>query len=118
MENMNSWIAEKKATAATQYGRLNVAQRISMQLVLGTALIMAPELAFAGNGAQLFCYIANYFKEIVGGAALVVIMLWAIEHLFGVSKLHDVVIKVGVAAAIVTGAAAFITNSGLSASCG
>jgi hypothetical protein len=80
-------------------------------------MMMAPSLAFAqtsaGTGNQFFCYIANYFKGIVGSCALVVILLWAIEHFFGVAKLHDVVIKVGIGAAIVAGASVIIANSGL-----
>jgi hypothetical protein len=81
-----------------------------------TALIMMPQLAMAqdgGGGAAFFCFIGNYFKGIIGGACLVVIMLWALEHLFGMAKLHDVVIKVGVVAAVVVGAVSIIKASGL-----
>lgn len=79
-----------------------------------------PGMAFAqaaGDGTSMFCYIAQYFKGIVGAAALTVIMMWAIEHIFGVAKLHDVVIKVGVAAGLVILAVTVITNSGLTVSC-
>lgn len=88
-----------------------------------TALVLMPEVALAGmtggsNAAtQFFCYIAQYFKTIVGSAALVAITMWAIEHIFGVSKLHDIVIKVGIAAAIVIGGATLIANSGLTSNC-
>lgn len=87
-------------------------------LVRGVALgavLMTPHLAFAAGegGTDFFCYIAKYFKGIVGGAALVAMLMWAIEHIFGVAKLHDVVIKVGIAAAIVIGATTIIAKSGL-----
>jgi len=84
------------------------------------ALTLMPELAFAQSGAGgggIFCFIAQYFKQIAGGAALVVICLWAIEHFFGVSKIHDMVIKVGIGAAVIVGASAFVANSGLSSNC-
>ena len=81
-------------------------------LALG-AVMMSPQLAFAAGATDFFCYIAEYFKSIVGGAALVALLMWAIEHIFGVAKLHDVVIKVGIAAAIVIGATTIIAKSGL-----
>lgn len=83
-------------------------------------LAALPEVAFALGGASgggIFCWVAQYFKSIVGAAALVAIFLWAIEHIFGVSKLHDIVIKVGVACGIVIAAASLITSSGLTVSC-
>jgi hypothetical protein len=100
------------AGCRTREGR---AKQAGKALIMAS-LMMLPALAFAqdsGSGNQFFCYVAMYFKSIVGGACLVVIMLWAIEHVFGVAKLHDVVIKVGVAAAIVVGGAAMIKGSGL-----
>ena len=86
------------------------------------ALALLPEVAVAaaavtGDTGGLFCWVAKYFKSIVGAAALVAIFLWAIEHIFGVSKLHDIVIKVGVAAGIVIGASTLITQSGLTVGC-
>jgi hypothetical protein len=91
--------------------------KVAMQAVALTAVLMTPELAFAqdstSGGVQFFCYIATYFKSIVGGAALVALLMWAIEHIFGVAKLHDVVIKVGIAAAIVIGASTIIAKSGM-----
>lgn len=83
-------------------------------------LAILPEVAFALGGAGgggIFCWVAQYFKSIVGAAALVAIFLWAIEHIFGVSKLHDIVIKVGVACGIVIAAASLITSSGLTVGC-
>ena len=97
--------------------------------ILNTAVLMAvlavPELAFAqqsstvdpGSGINFFCYIAKYFKAIVGTAALVTIGMWAIEHIFGAAKLHDVVVKVGITSAIVIGATSIITGSSLTTSC-
>lgn len=79
---------------------------------VGTVL-MSPQLASAAGATDFFCYISEYFKGIVGGAALVALLMWAIEHIFGVAKLHDVVIKVGIAAAIVIGATTIIARSGL-----
>lgn len=80
-----------------------------------------PELAFAqatgGNGTNMFCFLAKYFHDIVGAAVLVVIMMWGIEHIFGVAKLHDVVIKVGVVAGMVVLAVTIITQSGLTVTC-
>lgn len=67
--------------------------------------------------SQFFCYIAQYFKYIVGTAALVAILFWAIEHIFGVSRIHDIVIRVGVACAFVIAGATIITNSGLTVNC-
>jgi len=78
------------------------------------AVMMTPQLAFASDdGTAFFCIIAKYFKGIVGGAALVALLMWAIEHIFGVAKLHDVVIKVGIAALIVISATTVITKAGL-----
>ena len=77
------------------------------------AVLMSPQLAFAADGTEFFCAIAKYFKGIVGGAALVALLMWAIEHIFGVAKLHDVVIKVGIAALIVISATTLIAKSGL-----
>jgi hypothetical protein len=78
------------------------------------AVMMTPQLAFAADdGTAFFCIIAKYFKGIVGGAALVALLMWAIEHIFGVAKLHDVVMKVGIAALIVISATTLIAKSGL-----
>ncbi|MBK4736072.1 TrbC/VirB2 family protein [Noviherbaspirillum pedocola] len=89
-----------------------------LALVVMTA--MMPELAFAqtgGNGTNMFCYLAKYFHDIVGAAVLLVIMMWGIEHIFGVAKLHDMVIKVGVVCGIIVLAVTIITQSGLTVTC-
>jgi hypothetical protein len=85
----------------------------AMKTVAVGVVMMTPQLAFAAGATDFFCYISEYFKSIVGGAALVALLMWAIEHIFGVAKLHDVVIKVGIAAAIVIGATTIIAKSGL-----
>lgn len=54
---------------------------------------------------------------IIGSAALVAIFMWALEHIFGIAKLHDMVMKVGVGCGIVIVAAAFIRSSGLVVTC-
>lgn len=77
---------------------------------------LAPDFAFAQattDGTGMLCFIAKYFKGIVGAAALAAIMMWGIEHILGASKLHDIVIKVGVAAGLVIVGATIITTSGL-----
>ena len=91
-----------------------------LNAVTVVALVAIPDVAFAqaySAGAQFFCYIAQYFKYIVGTCALVALIFWAIEHIFGVAKLHDMVLKVGIACAIVAGGATLITNSGLTTNC-
>ncbi|PHV23310.1 hypothetical protein CSQ92_10045 [Janthinobacterium sp. BJB446] len=96
-------------------------QKSCLQTLAAILCVAIPEIALAqaqaGAGANFFCYIAQYFKAIVGTACLVTIVLWALEHIFGVAKLHDVVIKVGVTAAVVIAGSALITNSGLTTSC-
>ena len=73
-----------------------------------------PEAAFAASGMESFlCSVAQNFKAIVGVCALVAIVFWAIEHVFGVSKIHDMVIKIGIACAVIAGAATLINASGL-----
>lgn len=94
--------------------------RAALSGAMFLALVLIPEMAFAqssGQGANFFCYIAQYFKGIVGSAALVAILAWAIEHILGVAKLHDIVVKVGVGCALVIGSATIIANSGLSSGC-
>lgn len=87
----------------------------ALAFVILAALV--PEVAFAqtagGDGTSMFCMMAKYFKTLVGAAALLVIFLWSLEHFFGVAKLHDVVIKVGIGAAVVTLAPMIITQAGL-----
>lgn len=78
--------------------------------------ILVPEVAFAQSttgGLDMFCMMAKHFKTLVGAAALLTIFLWALEHFFGVSKLHDIVIKVGIGSAVVTMAPLIITQAGL-----
>lgn len=105
------------------YSALNPTAKAIFKTLLAFTIVAAPEIALAqsygggGGGSAFFCYIAQYFKQIVGTAALVAITMWAIEHIFGVSKIHDMVIKVGVSAAIVIGGSLLITNSGLTTSC-
>ena len=81
---------------------------------------LCPGSAFAQSytaSAQFFCYIAQYFKYIVGTAAVVAIFFWAIEHIFGVARIHDIVIRVGVACAFVIAGATIITNTGVTVTC-
>jgi hypothetical protein len=90
---------------------LRFAGAASVMLVLpGIALA---QVAGVTDGSGIFCWVAQYFKQIVGGAALVAIFMWAIEHIFGAAKLHDIVIKVGVACGMVIAGAAMVKQSGL-----
>lgn len=108
-------LKEQHATLSAAYQNMSHSGKATMKAVAVGAVLMTPQLAFAQNsgGIEFFCYIAQYFKQIVGGAALVALFMWAIEHIFGVAKLHDVVIKVGIAAAIVAGSATIIAKSGM-----
>lgn len=81
------------------------------------AILMSPQLAFAADGTELLCFIAQYFKTIAGTAALVVIGMWTLEHFFGMAKMHDVVIKVGIGAAFIVSASLLVAKSGLSSGC-
>lgn len=91
------------------------ARSVVLALAITLALCALPEVAFAQevDGTGLFCWVAKYFKQIVGAAALVAIFMWAVEHIFGVSKLHEIVMKVGVACGMVIAGAAMITKSSL-----
>lgn len=84
-----------------------------------TVLFIAtfPSFAMAADGSGMFCWVADYLKQIVGAAALVAIMMWAIEHIFGVAKLHDMVIRVGIACGVVIVGAVLIAKSGLTVNC-
>lgn len=114
MKNIFSKLSAKRTELSAAWDNLSPTKKALCKATVTGALLMTPNLAFAAsNGNQFFCFVANYVKGIVGGCALVVILLWAIEHFFGVSKLHDVVIKVGIGAAIVVGATLIVTNSGL-----
>lgn len=118
MKSMKETVSNGIKTAGKMYGKLTKNQKHVAQTVLAISLIALPEFAFAQNaGGGFFCYIAQYFKQIVGTAALVAITMWAIEHIFGASKLHDIVIKVGVACAMVIAGTVLITSSGLTTSC-
>lgn len=112
-----------KSAAQKFYDASSDNHKALMQTALVMVLVAVPELALAqstvpaGAGSNFFCYIAQYFKAICGTAALVAITMWAIEHIFGAAKLHDVVIKVGISAAIVICGSTLIANSGLSSTC-
>jgi hypothetical protein len=117
MENMFSKMSRsvkaQHAFLSHAYQNMPRSKKTAMHAVaVGAVAMVTPELSLA-SGTDFFCYIAEYFKGIVGGAALVALLMWAIEHIFGVAKLHDVVIKVGIAAAIVIGATTIIAKSGL-----
>lgn len=117
MENMYSKMLHKgraqHAFLSHAYQNMPQKAKTVIRTVAVGAVMMTPQLAMAAGATDFFCYIAEYFKSIVGGAALVALLMWAIEHIFGVAKLHDVVIKVGIAAAIVIGATTIIAKSGL-----
>lgn len=115
MKNIFSKLSGNGVSLSAAWNNMSPTAKSICKASVTAAIMMTPSLAFAAeaDGNKFFCYIANYFKGIVGGCALVVIMLWAIEHFFGVAKLHDVVIKVGIGAAIVAGSSIIITNSGL-----
>jgi hypothetical protein len=85
------------------------------------SMLMAPAFALAAgdtNGAgSIFCYIAQNLKGIIGTCMLVAVSLWAIEHIFKVSKIHDIVIGVGVVAIVVSGFTLYISKSEFSSSC-
>lgn len=44
------------------------------------AVLMSPQLAFAADGTEYFCAITKYFKNIVGGAALVALLMERLQH--------------------------------------
>jgi hypothetical protein len=115
MKSIFSKLSAKRTELSAAWDNLSPTKKAVCKATVTGALLMTPNLAFAasGTGNQFFCFIANYVKGIVGGCALVVILLWAIEHFFGVAKLHDVVIKVGISAAIVAGSSLIVANSGL-----
>jgi hypothetical protein len=126
METMfsNTWAKVKKVKAfsVAAYNNTSPGQKVALQAAVAMAIVMMPEIAFAQtagqtSGTNFFCFIAQYFKGICGTAALVAICMWAIEHIFGAAKLHDMVVKVGIAAAIVIGGSTIITNSGLTSTC-
>lgn len=120
MASMFTKISRRASSVSAACGNISQRQRTAISSALFMALVLVPEIALAGGGGQgsnFFCYIATYFKGIVGSAALVAILAWAIEHILGVAKLHDIVVKVGVGCAIVIGSATIIANSGLSSGC-
>lgn len=102
---------ERCSTLAKKYGPS------AGQAAAAIAVMSFPTFAHAAEGSAIFCFVADYFKQIVGAAALVAIFMWAIEHIFGAAKLHDVVIKVGVACGIVIAGATMIAKSGLTVNC-
>ena len=110
---MSRKVKKHHAVLSHAYQNMPHKAKAAVKTVAVGAVMMTPQLAFAAGATDFFCYISEYFKSIVGGAALVALLMWAIEHIFGVAKLHDVVIKVGIAAAIVIGATTIIAKSGL-----
>jgi len=115
MKSIFSKLSAKRTELSAAWDNLSPTNKALCKATVTGALLMTPNLAFAatGSGNQFFCFIANYIKGIVGGAALVVILLWALENFFGMAKIHDLVIKVGITAAIVVAAALIVANSGL-----
>jgi len=110
---MSRKVKDQHAFLSRAYQNMPQSTKTVMKSVAVGAVLMSPSLAFAAGATDFFCTIAKEFKTIVGGAALVVLLMWAIEHIFGVAKLHEVVIKVGIAAAIVISASTIIAKSGL-----
>lgn len=122
MESMSSKMSRKAdgvlQSARRFYNDASNRDKIVYNTALAIALLTLPEFAFAQSGGGIFCFIAQYFKSIVAAAALVVIVLWAIEHIMGVAKLHGVVITVGTASAFVLSAVKIVESAGLgSANC-
>lgn len=112
---MSRKVGEKFRSAREFYNRADNRDKIVYNTALALALVALPEMAMAQQvtGGGIFCFIAQYFKGVVAAAAVVVIVLWAIEHIFGVSKLHSVVITVGTASAFVLTAVKIVESSGL-----
>ena len=91
---------------------------LMLSFVLCSLLI--PDLALAQSGSSnsgFFCVISKYLKEILGSAAVLAIVLWAIDHIFNDEKVHAVAVRVGVATAVVSVAAVVIAQSGFTVSC-
>lgn len=115
--NIFSKLSAKRAQMAHAYQNMSPSSKRACHALALGAFLMSPQLAFAADGTELLCWVAQYFKQIAGTAVLVVICVWAIEHFFGVSKLHDITIKVGIGAGFIIMAATFVTKSGLTSSC-
>ena len=113
---LNKLSAKRQRMASAYQNMSRSSKRAWHAMALG-AFLMSPQLAFAADGTELLCFVAQYFKTIAGTAVLIVIGMWAIEHFFGVSKLHDITIKVGIGAAFVVSAATLVAKSGLTSSC-
>lgn len=83
-------------------------------------LVTLPEIAFAQTytaGSEFFCYIAQYFRGIVGIAGVIAIIMWGFENFFGSAKFHTLIMSVGITCVVVIGAATFIVKSGLTVNC-
>lgn len=90
----------------------------SVAIILAVVCLASmPSFAMAADGSSIFCFFADYLKQIVGAAAVVAISMWAIEHIFGVAKLHDMVIRVGLGCGVVIVATVLIAKSGLTVNC-
>lgn len=119
MKSIFSKLSAKRAQLAVAYQSMSDKRKQVFHAALLSIFLMSPQLSFAASsdGSELLCYIAQYFKQIAGAAALVVITLWAIEHFFGVAKLHDVVIKVGISAGVIIMGSVLVAKSGLTVNC-
>src|SRR5690606_3552837 len=100
---------------------LSKGKKSLLNAMLALLVIGIPEVALAqyggGGNASFFCYFAKYFKEIIVASAVVAISMWALEHIFGMSKLHDIVMRVGIACGVVIAATLIISNTGLTVNC-
>lgn len=104
-------------TSATSLLTMSKQSSGKCKLLFGFAVaLLAPNLAFAG-GTDFLCFFHEQMKMIIGVAIAVAAGFWALEHLFGIAKLHDWVMKVAMVCMVVVGVTIMIAKTGLSSGC-
>lgn len=87
-------------------------QQIVVLTVLGIFSASAVAQSSSG-GMQAFCFIINYFKQIVGAIAVLSIMIWVIGYFNKQAQLSELGQYIFLGCVIAASAYVFVTATGL-----
>ncbi len=110
-------------------GDAHVNRHMSMRgqmrgVALAAAVLLTSTPAFATGGGDggsaglsAICFLAEYFKVIIGAIAVIAVLIWAMGYFFKKNDLYEIGLYIILGCVVAAGASTLIGKTGLTATC-